>query len=374
MKRKYFYIAALLLLFCKLPACGQQVVDGPYVSYRNEKVKVTTIEKDDDLLLPKMQVYPNRQNISLKITPEGHPEWAFSVKLRDTLINDPVSYAASPKTLFMSDIEGEFGPFRKMLLAAGVIDTAYSWTYGKNSLVIPGDLFDRGRDVVPELWLLYKLEDEARVAGGHSIIILGNHDVMNLSGDHRYTDGKYFKNAWLFGREIDDLFGKDTELGRWLRSKNTLIKTGDVLVMHGGLSPELLARKQSIAIVDAECRAYCDVETDSIPDSLQVFFGRNALFWYRGYFLRPKATMSLVDSTLQFYCSKYILVGHTIVKWNIASYYGGKIIGIDVDEHTGHTEAALYEKGKWYVLDVDGRKSSLKYKPKNDRVKEEDIL
>jgi hypothetical protein len=373
MKVKYVYIG-LLLLFDKLPARGQQIVDGPYVSYRNEKVKVTVIEKDDDLLVPKIQIYPNRQNVTLKVTPEGHPEWIFSVKLRDTLANNPVSYAAAPKTLFISDIEGEFGPFRKMLLAAGVIDTAYNWTYGKNSLVIPGDLFDRGRDVVPELWLLYKLEDEARAAGGHSIIILGNHDVMNLSGDHRYTDGKYFKNAWLLGREIDDLFGKDTELGRWLRSKNSLIKTGDVLVMHGGLSPEVLSKKQSIAQIDEESRPYYDVERDSIPDSLQAFFGRNALFWYRGYFMTPKATMGLVDSTLQFYCCKYILVGHTIVKWNIASYYCGKIIGIDVDEHSGHTAAALYEKGKWYVLDANGSQQPLNYKPTNDNIKEEDVL
>jgi len=345
------YILSFLLLYT-LTASAQTVADGPFVRYENGMAMVSTIQQDDDLLTPETSLYAG----ALKVVPQGHPEWAFNVKLRDTPSNDPVRYAPKGKCLFISDIEGEFANFRKLLLAAKVIDEQYNWTYGKGSLVIPGDLFDRGTDVVPELWLLYKLVDEAKAAGCSCQVILGNHDIMNLSGDHRYTDAKYFKEAWLLQTNIDGLFGKDTELGRWLRTKNVIEKCGDVLVMHGGMSPLVLCQHLSLEQLNQSPRQ-----------------GKDALFWYRGYFMGQKASMGEVDSTLTQYNCRYILVGHTIVKWNIASYYGGKVIGIDVNEHENHTEAALLDKGKWYTLDAHGHTKPLVYKPANDNVSEKDI-
>jgi hypothetical protein len=224
------------------------------------------------------------------------------------------------------------------------------------------------------LWLLYKLEDEAKAADGSVQVILGNHDIMNLSGDHRYTDAKYFKDAWLLKTGIDSLFNEKTELGRWLRSKNIIEKTGDILVMHGGLSSAILSKHLSIEQINALCRPDYDQPRKEIPSGLQVYFGKDALFWYRGYFMGQKASMAQVDSTLQQYGCKYIVVGHTIVKWNIASYYGGKVIAVDVDEHTGNLQAALYENGEWYTMDAYGKTKPLTYKQTNDNVSEKDIL
>ncbi|MDR6941366.1 metallophosphoesterase [Mucilaginibacter pocheonensis] len=376
MRQRCYLLGLLLLVNC---AKAQQTtpvpVDGPYVSYQEGRIYVTTINKDDDLLFPVKDFYPATQkNIVLNVVPEGHADWAFKVKLKPLIENEASIYPESSKTLFLSDIEGEFGNFRKMLLAAKVMDEQYNWTYGTNALVIAGDLFDRGKDVVPELWLLYKLEDEAKAMGGKVHVILGNHDIMNLSGDHRYTDAKYFKNAWLMKTECKELFGKDTELGRWLRSKNVVEKIGDVLVMHGGLSPAVLAQQLNISQLNATCRSFYDAPRKLVPDSMQIFFGKDALFWYRGYFMAPKSNAVQIDSTLAFYKCKNILVGHTIVRWNIASYYGGKVIGIDVDYHRGQPAAALQQNNRWYILNSRGRAKDLKYKAGNDAIKESDIL
>jgi len=376
--QKYFHFFAYLLLFTatKAQTPAPVLTDGPYVGYENGQVYVKTIRKDDDLLVPVSISYAEAQKVdlTLDVVPEGRPDWGFKVKLKQVMDTGAAVYPANDKTLFISDIEGEFAPFRKMLLAAKVIDAQYSWTYGQGSLVIAGDLFDRGKDVVPELWLLYKLEDEAKAAGGSVHVLLGNHDIMNLSGDHRYTDPKYFKNAWLLGTDCSGLFGKDTELGRWLRSKNIIEKIGDVLAMHGGLSLKIVARQQTLEVINRECRPYFDAGTNAVPDSLRVFFGSNAIFWYRGYFMQPKITEAQLDSSLRFYKARYIVVGHTIVKWNIASYLGGKVIGVDVDEHKGHTAAALYENGNWFTIDADGRRKELVYRPENDHIRKEDIL
>ncbi len=372
MLKKGAYTIFLVMMAFRLSA--QSAFDGPYVFYKGNKVVVTAIERDDDLLSVKTVSHDDPKNIVLTVVPEGHADWTFKVSLRTTLSNDLVSSAPTGNCLFMSDIEGEFGNFRKLLLAAKVIDEQYHWTYGTGSLIVPGDLFDRGKDVVPELWLLYKLEEEAKAAGGSVIVILGNHDIMNLSGDHRYTDAKYFKDAWLMHVALDDLFDKSTELGRWLRTKNLIEKCGDVLVMHGGLSPAVLQTSWDPERLNARSRPYYDRHLNTMPVDVQLLFGKQGLFWYRGYFMAPKSTMASVDSTLAQFGCKYIVVGHTIVKWNIASFYGGKVIGVDVDEHAGHVGAALYAGGQWFTVDGDGKVLPLIYKAGNDLVTDKDIL
>lgn len=354
------------------------VTDGPYLSYQDGQIRVATIVKDDDLLKVKTETYSpdHKPEIVLTVTPEGHPDWQFKVNLKANIENEaPISPAAGGRTLFISDIEGEFANFRSILIASKVIDEQYNWSYGTGSLVIAGDLFDRGKDVVPELWLLYKLEDEAKAAGGSVHTLLGNHDIMNLSGDHRYTEAKYFKNAWLLKRDVTTLFGKDTELGRWLRSKNIIEKIGDILVLHGGVSPALNKAAVPLEQFNDDCRPYYDQKLKDIPVELRPFFaGQTAPFWYRGYFMAPKISIAGLDSTLNLYNCKQVVVGHTIIKRNIAMYYKGKIIAIDVDEHTQKPAAALYENGKWFVIDDKGKTRPLAYKPGNDNIKESDIL
>lgn len=359
------YLALFLILMAQRLSAQKTVpVDGPYVRYETDGIQVTNIIKDDDLLIPVAESYRDKKSFALNVLPEGHAGWGFTVQLRDTLINDPVRYPSATKTLFLSDVEGEFTHFRRLLIAAKVIDEKYNWTYGNGMLVIAGDLFDRGKDVVPELWLLYKLEEEAGSAGGSCITILGNHDIFNITGDHRYTDAKYFKDAWLMHQNIDDLFGQQTELGRWLRTKQLVAKVGEVLVMHGGLSPYLLQKQLSLRQLNDEYRPY----------DQQRKADRNSPFWYRGYFMQPKANSAQIDRTLQQYGCRYIVVGHTIVKWNIASYYDGKVIGIDRDEHSKPPQAALYENQKWFTIDASGQKTPLIYKANNDRITGQDIL
>lgn len=362
-------ICKMITIWCMSISCVALAqrpndVDGPYIFYKDNHISITSIEKNEDLLKSKAirYIYRDKANIVLNVTPENHPKYAFQVCLKQKLQADLSVHLATGKLLFVSDIEGEFVNLRRILLAAKVIDKYYHWIYGSGCLVIAGDLFDRGKDVVPELWLLYKLEDEAAACGGAVITILGNHDVMNLSGDHRYTDAKYFKTAWLMKTSIDSLFGADTELGRWLRSKNLVEKVGDVLVTHGGLSPAWL----NFSLEELNHR-YQPYDKQREPD-------RNAPFWYRGYFIAPKVSMAEVDRTLAAYDCKYIVVGHTIVKWNIASYYKGKVIGVDVDEHKGEPQAALYSSGQWQVIYGSGKLQTLQYRPANDQISEKDIL
>ena len=64
-----------------------------------------------------------------------------------------------------------------------MIDADYNWIFGTNQLVIIGDVFDRGVDVLPIYWLIYKLEKEAEDAGGKVTFLIGNHETMVLGND-----------------------------------------------------------------------------------------------------------------------------------------------------------------------------------------------
>ena len=81
-------------------------------------------------------------------------------------------------------------------------------------------------------------------------------------------------------------------------------------------------------------------------------------FWYRGYFLDPRATQNLIDSTLAFYHCKKIIVGHDIID-NVACFYDCKVFGVDVNEHEGNAQGLLIEKNKYYKVDLSDNKKLL---------------
>jgi hypothetical protein len=114
-----------------------------------------------------------------------------------------------------------------ILKREGIIDNNFNWTYGNGHLIISGDLFDRGFHITECMWLVYKLETEAEAQGGKVHLILGNHEIFNLTDDWRYVETKYFDNAQLMGKRMNELYDTNTELGRWLRSKNIIEKIGD---------------------------------------------------------------------------------------------------------------------------------------------------
>ena len=343
-------------------AKAQELNDGPYVLYRGDTVVLNSVVRGTAI----RNVYPiaKKGNLEVPVNFTAHPEWDFKVKLRQEIVTVPSEFAQPEKLFFVSDVEGEFAGFRRLLLAAGVMDEKYNWTFGKGHMVICGDLFDRGSNVPESIWLIYKLEQSAKAAGGYVHTILGNHDIMNLSGDLRYLQPKYLESAKLMGLDYMSLFKQDTELGRWLRTKNTIEKIGDNLCAHAGIAPQINKLGLSLQQINALCRPYYDkasAEIKTAGETVSMFFsGTSSPFWYRGYFMEPKATEAEVDETLKLYGVKRIVVGHTIVPGNVGFYYGGKVLGLDVNAHQGDHQGALFETGKWYKVNDKGERTELK--------------
>ena len=162
------------------------------------------------------------------------------------------------------------------------------------------------------------------------------------------------------GLQYQDLLADNTELGRWLRTKNIIEKVGDILFMHAGISPEINRVGLGVQALNDSSRPYYTTPIDSIPDHVYRYFGGNSSpFWYRGYFLEPRASdYPKIDSTLQLFSVNKIVAGHTVIN-DITRLYGGKVIGLDVNQHTGNHQALLIEDDQYYRVNNKGERQKL---------------
>jgi Calcineurin-like phosphoesterase len=337
--------------------------DGPYVLYKNEKLFVKYIMDDhgSKLVRSDSMALSQRETLSVIVSTD-EPGKTFPVQLKKKMQAEKSEYKKVTKQIAISDIEGNFGPFRKLLQSSGVIDSAFNWTFGEGHLVLIGDFFDRGIQVTEVLWLIYSLEEKAKEAGGYVHFILGNHEIMNMSGDLRYVQSKYMENATLLGERYVDLYGENSELGRWLRTKNIVEKIGNILYAHGGISGEINRMDISISGINELSRPFYADSTNTFADKkLDTIFGDFGPFWYRGYYQgRIKATPEQIDSTISKFNIRNIATGHTIVADTISTWYNGKVFNTDVHHAAGKSEALLIEGGKFYRVNTTGEKFLIK--------------
>ncbi|MFN2239637.1 MAG: metallophosphoesterase [Thermoanaerobaculia bacterium] len=204
------------------------------------------------------------------------------------------------RVVAVGDIHGDYDNLVAILEAAGLVDSKARWSGGRATLVITGDFFDRGPDVRRVLDLLMKLEREASRRRGRVVVLLGNHEAINLAYDLPYVsneslaafaDGRSQKrreaawrdyveiherlaerygegalkvlteSEWMKERppgylEYQEAISAQGKYGRWLRSKSAIAKIGDTVFVHGGLTPE--AAELGIELLNSRIRAEID--------------------------------------------------------------------------------------------------------------------
>jgi cytochrome oxidase Cu insertion factor (SCO1/SenC/PrrC family) len=340
--------------------------DGPYVLYKGEQVITKSVEVNDAQKPMVKEAAVNGKEMGLLSVRTDIPGKTFAVKLKDSLTIEPSVFQLPSKVLALSDIEGEFQAFRELLQANGVIDDNFNWIFGNGHLVLAGDFFDRGSQVTETLWLIYSLEEQAKAKGGYVHFILGNHEIMNLSGDIRYVIPKYRNNARLLKEDYTPgLYGKNSELGRWLRTKNIMEKIGDVLYTHGGISAEMNQQQVTVSQINSVARSYYDLSGTEIKEEplSTIMSSAKGPFWYRGYYKEEgNAQPSQIDSTLRQFNVKLIVTGHTIIGNGdkITVHFDGKVVNTDTRHAEGRSEALLFENGAYYRLNTTGEKKLLK--------------
>lgn len=96
------------------------------------------------------------------------------------------------RVVAFGDVHGAYEAMRLMLLNLDIIDAQDRWVAGRTHLVSLGDLLDRGAESRKAMDLLMQLQAQAKATGGMVHVVLGNHEVMNLTGDLRYVAAAEF--------------------------------------------------------------------------------------------------------------------------------------------------------------------------------------
>jgi len=329
-----FSLSSVMSQEMKDPSILSNFSDGPYVFISNNRLiekkilngevtsRVLEPTRYDTIFTPQKSRYENVENIAA-----------------------------------LSDIHGQYDLAVEILKNNGIIDRNLDWNFGKGHLVIVGDVFDRGPKINEMLWLLYKLEIQAKETGGRLHFLLGNHEYMVLHKDLRYVHDRYTISSKLLGLEYDELYSNQTIIGRWLRSKSTIIKINNSIFVHGGISEEFIS-KNGIDLSDTNQIMRSSIQRSKqemkSTDFYKTYYGKKSLIWYRGYFYD-----NLVDADISKILtqvnSEHIVVGHCSNE-EIVQLYDHKIFGVDSSIKKGTYGELLFIKNKqFYRGTLDGK-------------------
>ncbi len=335
--------------------------DGPYVFWQDAKTAILISHKNGEIIRSVVNDISGPRNVP---TPSVDVPM---IHLDPNLPKPPASTWPMPKRLLaISDLEGNYRACLEFLKGNGVIDAEGRWAWGDGHLVFDGDIVDRGTQVTEILWLIHRLEREAEAAGGRVHYVLGNHEAMVMAGDLRYIHPKYQVISRRLGIPYEALFGPNTELGQWFRSRNTILRIGDYMFVHAGYSPALDALGLTPDVINEQIRATIGPPAWSggTADLEQhLMWHLQGPMWYRGYFDQHaanwggKPTDVQLDALLKRNAVKHIVVGHTVV--NDIGWLDQKerLLGIDVKwSKPGEGEGLLVENGVPHAVDTQGKK------------------
>ena len=269
----------------------------------------------------------------------------------------------------MSDPHGNMDYVVNLLQGNGVIDDKLNWCYGNNHLVIIGDIFDRGNDVTQLFWLVYKLEHEAAQVGGVVSFLLGNHETLVLANDLRYCTEKYKILADKLEVPYAQLYGKDSELGRWLATRNTIQIIDKNLYVHAGLSKAFYDWNLTIPTINegiSKALFMGKKERKASSEMNAFLYGNSGPIWYRGLVRNKEKYNPISPNTLKRILKRYgvkrLIIGHTIFS-DISTFYNGKVIDVNVNNaknrKAGLGRGLLIENRRYMVVGNDGVKRKL---------------
>ncbi len=245
----------------------------------------------------------------------------------------------------VGDVHGQYERLVRLLRNAGLVDGDARWAGGRSHLVFLGDLMDRGPDVRRTLWFAYRLQEQAARAGGRVHMVLGNHEVMVLTGDHRYAAPKEQLLARLHGVPYRELYHPDRSvLGRWIASWPAALKVDRILLAHGGIGPayggwsvEALNDSARAWMAEPLFRYFADttvavepMDSAAVARRLRFFFEEPSPLWFRGY-ARTDTLGEVLRETLEHHDARLHAIAHTPVP-EIRHNYGDSVALVDLRE------------------------------------------
>lgn len=231
------------------------------------------------------------------------------------------------RIVVVGDLHGDLEAYRDILAAAGLATRQGRWTGGKATFVQLGDIADRGPESLRIIRDLRQLAKQAERAGGRVIVLIGNHEAMNVVGDLRYVhpgefrafadrdsparrervyeanrkaieafyaaatpplDAAQARVKWMTDTPIGKIehrmaWSPTGEIGAWVAQLPTVVLLDGTLFVHGGLSAEFTRYKleELNHMVSGAILQGAEASSPLLEDPLGPL-------WYRGNILRDE--------------------------------------------------------------------------------------
>jgi hypothetical protein len=287
----------------------------------------------------------------------------------------PGASSATQRIVAVGDLHGDFKVWLAIARAAGIVDPQGHWSGGATTLVQLGDFTDRGPDSLEIVRSLQRLQKEASRARGRVVVVIGNHEAMQMIGDNRYTHpGEYaafvnrasslrrttffdanqaaiaaayrarepkltddeIRARWLaevpLGKiEHDAAWSASGDLGRWTMTNPAVVLIDGNLFVHGGLSRAYAA----VPLAEINRQVWAALEArDESPEA--IISAEEGPLWYRGY-AEPRAAAprqpdpagAELTAVLAAAGAKRMVIAHTPLLSGIAILHGGRLVRID---------------------------------------------
>lgn len=273
------------------------------------------------------------------------------------------------RIVVIGDVHGNHDGFMEVLKMADLVSGWGRWSGGRTHLVQLGDIPDRGAQTLEVSDFLQRFAKQARRRKGAVHVLIGNHDAMNVYGDLRFVDpGEYaefrtnqsrellnivyrndidyikannpeekwpefndeFRKQWYDARPLGyvehRLSWQEGEMNQWVLSRNTVMKIGRTLFLHGGIGPEFVDWS-----IDELNQAVVEALGNPTQVEGTILRSQDGPLWYRGLARNNEAEEEAhLEALLEKHDVDRIVLGHTVTGGIIMPRFGGRVILTDV--------------------------------------------
>ncbi len=265
---------------------------------------------------------------------------ALSTSQRDWAASPAVVVLTGVTDVYaMGDVHGDPDAQMRTLVGAHLATAGDPpvWTGGNATLIVTGDVIDKGDRSLPAIDNFVALEADAAAKGGRVVITSGNHEAEFLAdpdGKKAKELRKELKNA---GEKPEDVAKGKGKYGKWLRERPYAVLAGDWFFSHAGDAAGADGAARSVTQLGAWFQESFDAgRFDAISED-------NLLQARKDWWWDEDASRSSLDDVLAALPAKHLVYGHQPgnipcplnaqggrAKETLATCYDGKVFFLDV--------------------------------------------
>ncbi len=278
-------------------------------------------------------------------------------------VKNPLGIFSMPeKICVIGDVHADLETFIDILKKAGLLDKELNWSGGKTVLVIIGDLVDgkcrngkwKGDSDILVIKLVERIMKQAKEKKGDVIVLLGNHEFMNIRGNFSYSGDKGIK-------EMGGIQGRiryfNSAFKDFAKKCYLAVKIGDWVFCHAGILPEI-SSNLTIEDLNLLLLKYLNKKMDKKEEDIfyEIISGDLGILTNRE-FGNSGVNNEKLNKTLSNMKAKCMVVGHTVQK-RVNSLCNGKLWRVDTGMSRAFGESNKKRMGFLLIFD-HGKRTKL---------------